>query len=178
VRLTVGGKTFVELLEIKMDPRVTTPAAGLEQQFKLSLRCYEGLQSVGQVIEQVKLLRTQIVELKPKAGGLVDQLTALDDKLAELVGTGGGRRRRLGGQQSGLAKSVGELSRLLDVLQGADATPTADTIAAADELAAELAKLLARWKDLNEKELAMLNDRLKDAGLRTLDTASAGPQRR
>jgi photosystem II stability/assembly factor-like uncharacterized protein len=178
VRLTVGAKTFTEPLEIRMDPRVATPAAGLEQQFKLSMRCFEGLRSAAQVSEQVKSLRTQIAELKPKAGGLAEPLSALDDKLAELAGTGGGRRRRSGGQQSGLAKTVGELSRLLDVLQGADATPTFDTTAAADDLAAELAKHIDRWKDIHEKELPAINDPLKDAGLRKLDPASPGTQRR
>jgi len=34
VRLTVGGRTFERSLEVKMDPRVTTSAAGLDEQFK------------------------------------------------------------------------------------------------------------------------------------------------
>ena len=42
VRLTVGGKSIEQPLVVKMDPRVTTPAAGLEQQFKLSMECYDG----------------------------------------------------------------------------------------------------------------------------------------
>ena len=43
VRLTVGGKSIEQPLVVKMDPRVTTPAAGLKQQFELSMQCYDGM---------------------------------------------------------------------------------------------------------------------------------------
>jgi hypothetical protein len=38
VRLIVDGKTFVQPLTVKMDPRVKTPWAGLTQQFTLSMQ--------------------------------------------------------------------------------------------------------------------------------------------
>jgi len=43
VRLTVAGKSYSAPLTVKMDPRVTTPVAGLQQQFALSMRMYDGL---------------------------------------------------------------------------------------------------------------------------------------
>jgi len=43
IRLTVDGRAFEQPLVVKMDPRVTTPAAGLERQFALSMQMYEGL---------------------------------------------------------------------------------------------------------------------------------------
>jgi hypothetical protein len=38
VRLTAGGKTETQPLTVKMDPRVTTPAADLKQMFELEQR--------------------------------------------------------------------------------------------------------------------------------------------
>jgi len=38
VRLTVDGAVHTETLQVTMDPRVTTSAAGLSQQFELSMR--------------------------------------------------------------------------------------------------------------------------------------------
>jgi photosystem II stability/assembly factor-like uncharacterized protein len=38
VKLTVNGKSYTQLLTVKMDPRVKTPLAGLQQQFALAQR--------------------------------------------------------------------------------------------------------------------------------------------
>jgi len=36
VKLTVDGKSYTRPLRVRMDPRVKTPALGLQQQFRLS----------------------------------------------------------------------------------------------------------------------------------------------
>jgi photosystem II stability/assembly factor-like uncharacterized protein len=46
VRLTVDGKTTTQPLTVKMDPRVTTSLAGLQQQFDLSKQVYDALIAV------------------------------------------------------------------------------------------------------------------------------------
>ena len=46
VRLTVDGKTTTQPLIVKMDPRVTTSLAGLQQQFDLSKQVYDALIAV------------------------------------------------------------------------------------------------------------------------------------
>ena len=43
VKLTVDGKSYTQPLTLKMDPRVTTPALGLAQQFTLSKQLYDGI---------------------------------------------------------------------------------------------------------------------------------------
>ena len=44
VRLTVDGKTSTQPLTVAMDPRVKTPRAGLEEQFRLSMQVYGWMQ--------------------------------------------------------------------------------------------------------------------------------------
>ncbi|MCJ7628450.1 MAG: hypothetical protein MUO50_08695, partial [Longimicrobiales bacterium] len=43
LRLTVEGRSYSQTLTVKMDPRVRTPAADLQQQFELSMGLYEGM---------------------------------------------------------------------------------------------------------------------------------------
>jgi hypothetical protein len=43
VRLTVAGRPMSKPLTVRMDPRVRTPAAGLQQQFSLSKKLYDAM---------------------------------------------------------------------------------------------------------------------------------------
>ena len=52
VRLSVDGKTSTQPLVVKMDPRVTASMADLTEQFNLSMRVYEALQSMSSSEEE------------------------------------------------------------------------------------------------------------------------------
>src|SRR5581483_8852458 len=54
VKLTAGGKSVEQPLVVKMDPRVTTPAAGLEQQFRLSMICYDGATEARATVTKIR----------------------------------------------------------------------------------------------------------------------------
>ena len=41
IRLTVNGKSYTQNFELRMDPRVKTSMAGLQQQHDLSVQVYE-----------------------------------------------------------------------------------------------------------------------------------------
>ncbi len=60
VRLIAGGKTMSEPLKIVMDPRVKTPAADLEQQFKVSKAIYDDLLRATAAIHEITVLREQL----------------------------------------------------------------------------------------------------------------------
>ncbi|MFL6246085.1 MAG: glycoside hydrolase [Thermoanaerobaculia bacterium] len=66
VRLTVDGKTSTQPLTVAMDPRVKTPRAGLEEQFRLSMKVYEWMQ---QLTDDT---------LKEAAASLLESLQAAD----------------------------------------------------------------------------------------------------
>jgi hypothetical protein len=175
VRLTVGGRSVEQPLVVRMDPRVTTPPAGLEQQFKLSMVCYDGMAAVRAAVGQLRTVRKQLEDrkAKAKAADLAAAIDALDAKLAGLEGpTGGGKRGRgpqPQPQDASLGRVAGSLGRLLAVLQGADATPTTQAATAVADAKKELDGLLARWAEVRQKELAELNLRLKAADLPAID---------
>jgi hypothetical protein len=162
-----------------MDPRVTTPATGLAQQFRLSLECYEGMRRAQSALGQVRALRGQLQELRQreKKGALAEALGKLDERAAALAGAAPGRRgmRRAPGPREGtLAGLSGELAALLRILQGADATPTTQAAAACADAHQALLQVLGRWDELKGKELKALNEQLRKAGLPPLTTQKKG----
>jgi hypothetical protein len=53
-RLTVGGKSYTQPLTIRMDPRVKSGTAALQQQFALSKRLYDAVVKVQQTLTSAK----------------------------------------------------------------------------------------------------------------------------
>ncbi len=169
VRLTVGAKRFEQPLLVKMDPRVQTPAAVLQQQFELSMQCYEGIRQAHETLGQVRKLRSQLEALRGKVTdkALAEALTELDQKAAALSGS----ERRRG--ERGLAEPRGtnlnrvsaDQQHLLNLLQGADATPTTQAVAACAETHKAFQELVASWEKLCSAEVKALNDRLRKADL-------------
>jgi photosystem II stability/assembly factor-like uncharacterized protein len=172
VRLTVAGKGQEQPLTVKMDPRVKTSAEGLMQQFELSQSCAEGIGQVYQALEQVRKLREQVQDRRDRAGKgpLADALAELDDKLHVLEGGERRRGRRLAGPgEPTLTRLAGELDRLLDVLQGADVAPTTQAVAAAEETQKALRELLDRWREVTDRDVKAINERLSKGNLPPLD---------
>ena len=60
VRLTTSGQTYTASLAVKMDPRVTTPLAGLQQQFDLQVRLASLLTNSTKAVLQARSIREQI----------------------------------------------------------------------------------------------------------------------
>jgi photosystem II stability/assembly factor-like uncharacterized protein len=90
VKLTVGGRTYTRTLNVRLDPRVQTPPAGLRQQFDLSMRAYLGAQQSFDAIAQARSLRAQIKDVRARVAQrspqLADALDGLDEQAAALVG--------------------------------------------------------------------------------------------
>jgi hypothetical protein len=59
----------------------------------------------------------------------------------------------------------GELTGLLDLIDGVDATPTTQAARAVTTLEAKLAALVARWDVIRRRDVPRVNARLKAAGV-------------
>ncbi len=171
VRLTVGGKSYEQKLAIKMDPRVTTTAEGLEQRFALSMQCYDGIKETQATLARLRAVRKQLESVRPKAGDLSATVDDVESKIAAIEGQGGGGRRGGGMQkrEPSLSRVAGELARLLGLLQEADATPTTQAAASVETARKELSELITKWTTVREKDLVELNVKLKKADLPTIE---------
>jgi hypothetical protein len=174
VKLTVNGRSYTQPLTIKMDPRVKTPPDGLAQQHAIAMRCYDGMRQAREAIEQVRRLRTQLRSLRERAGqgAVADAISELERKAAALEGAGGGRGGGGGaGGGSGepsLSRVSGELLGLMNLVEGADVTPTSQAVAASEQAQKSLAGMLERWSELKDKDVKTLNEALTKAGLPAL----------
>ena len=127
VSLTVNGKKFTQKLTVRMDPRVKTSAAGLKQQFDLSLQTYFNIVQARQLSER---LQRQVADLEktdpknPKIGKLKLILNGEPPK----PGTS------LALSEIPLSRLAGAFTQLLDLLQDADVAPSTQAVKAVDDL--------------------------------------------
>ena len=137
VKLVAAGKTYLQPLVIKMDPRVKTSAGDLEKQFKLSLQLYQLRQRVITAMADKSVLEKTInngpVNAENKSS-LIKELTQFDNP-----GNPG---------EKNLSQLDNALGNLLNQLQDADSAPTSQVIKACNELLAEAKKKLAAWDKL------------------------------
>jgi hypothetical protein len=173
VKLAVNSRSYTQPLTVKMDPRVKTPADDLARQFALSLQCYEGMRQTHEIIGLVKKYRAQMKELRERAkeGPLAEAIATLDDKLAALEGSPVGRRRRnqpTADTTPHLNTVQADMTKLLEILQGADAKPTTQAVAACETAQQTLKGLLDRWHTLENHDVKNLNDQLRQAKMPVL----------
>jgi photosystem II stability/assembly factor-like uncharacterized protein len=146
-RLTVDGKTLTQPLVVKMDPRVKTLPTVLQQQFSVSKRLADALDASAKAIEEIRSARERV---KQRAGSdaanLEQQLAALEGRGGG--GRGGGGRGATAGGEPSFSSVMGELSGPYGLIQGADVTPTAQALAAAERALATFTTVMARWTTL------------------------------
>jgi hypothetical protein len=159
--LTVDGKSVTQPLTVKMDPRVKTSLADLEEQFELSQRLYQLRQTLAPVAKSFDEVSEQLMKLRTKAAerrDVADKLEAFVQRLKEF----GPPRARPGAPPSFfLVESAAEL---FDQVQAADAAPTAAVKEAATDLQNKSGPLAASWQRVLERDLPALNQELKPSG--------------
>jgi hypothetical protein len=172
VVLTANGKSYSQPLTIKMDPRVKTSLAGLQQQFKLSNDLYTQLLTLSPAAEEAGALRKQLKDLQPKAtGDALAAIKALDQKLQALAG-GATRRPGAGTEPPTLGALKTKFLTLFGVFQEADVTPSTQAAAAVADLQKQLPPLMDRWKAMQSQDIPALNQQLKNANLPELKLES------
>jgi hypothetical protein len=137
-RLTVDGKPYTQTFTVKMDPRVTTSAAGLAEQFRLAKQCYDDIVSANQAVTEIRTLRANA---DPAKQAELDKLAG-----APTGGRGGGGRGAFAGGPDTLTSVTGSLNQLMASIEKADAAPNAPIAAAVASRHASLQGLLTRWK--------------------------------
>src|SRR5205823_3578892 len=112
---------------------------------------------------QVRKLRAQLKDLSARAaqGALAAALKSLDEKAAALESASGADASK----QQDLTKVNAAFGSLLDTLQDADAPPTTQATAAADEYQRTFVTLSQRWREIKTKDAPALNEQLRQANL-------------
>jgi photosystem II stability/assembly factor-like uncharacterized protein len=170
VKLIVDGQTYSQPMTIRMDPRVKTPVAGIDEQYNVSKQMYDGMVETSAVVAQIHGLQSQINDRKAQkpSAAAGEAIAAFEKQLGSLEG----ERESLfaffrggGNAPESLTLVRIQLSSMLGVVQQADVAPTTPQTTAAATLRESLAKLMAQWNTIKTSGLAHLNAALKAANL-------------
>jgi photosystem II stability/assembly factor-like uncharacterized protein len=182
VVLSIGGKSYTQTLDVKMDPRVKASIDDLRRHFDLDQQIADALRKDYEALQQVRSLRAQMKVLSDKTlSGKADPIKAmaaqLDSKAAAIEGDEGGYGTRYMSTPEGrsLARLNGGLNALVSALDTADAAPTTQQVGVLGELDKALEEQLSAWSQLKSKDIPELNEQLKKAGLPVIDLQKPVP---
>jgi photosystem II stability/assembly factor-like uncharacterized protein len=161
VVLRVDGKTFTQPLTVQMDPRVKTSAAGLQDQFDLSLQLYQLRLKLAPIGKKFEDIAEQLTKLKARAAERPDVTQKLE-QFVQTLNKFGPPRSRPGAPPSFFV--LESVTQLFDETQGADAAPTSAIKAAAADLQAKIQPTIEAWQKLLDVDLPALNEQLKADG--------------
>jgi hypothetical protein len=175
VRLIAGNTTLTEPLQVKMDPRVRTPAADIESQFKVSQSIYADTLKATAAIHEIAVLREQLKARSSQApvAAAGDSIEAKLQRLAGGEGRGGGGGRGGAAGPPTLNSLRLQLARLEHSIQNADMAPTTAQVEAYASLAEPMQNLLDQWSTIKASDLKTLNNSLqaRHLPLLALDTS-------
>ncbi len=168
VRLTVAGKSSTAPLEVKMDPRVKESDADLRKQFELMLKLRDRQDEMNKAILAIRDLRTQLQALEKRLGGredaksLVSNSSDLRKKISaiegEFIQVNATASEDEANYPTKLNSKLGYLGQVVD---SADAAPTAAELEVFAELDPQLETQLVKWREVLSKDVPALNDAMQ-----------------
>ncbi len=168
VRLTAGAWSATQPFTVRLDPRVHTAPADLQQQFDLLVRIRDRLSAANDAVTRIRDVRTQIDAVLQHARG--------QPGTADLIVHADSLKARLGRveeeiyqvkNQSGEdplnypIKLNNRISGLASVVGSADAPPTDQSVQVFSELAALLQAQVDRLKTVLDTDLSAFNALVK-----------------
>jgi hypothetical protein len=160
VKLTVNGKAYTQPIEVKMDPRIHTPTAGLQQQYDLSVLCTNNRRTISNQLGMLAAVQQQAEELKDKAGK--NLLVELDSLISKV-------KRITNGKPDNLSSFQGSFAGMFGLLQEADVAPIPETITTIKGLQQKFSELEEQVKNITLKTIPAMNKQLQKEGLSKLE---------
>ncbi|HEV3510356.1 MAG TPA: hypothetical protein VGS05_01545, partial [Candidatus Sulfotelmatobacter sp.] len=181
VRLTVNGQTQTAPFELKLDPRVKVSQEDLEAQLKLLLATRDELSRVYDTVNQIQDVRAQLAGLKrrlPESASAKNIVTAADDLEKKLVAI---REDLINlditANEDSLAyppQLDSKLAYLAMDVGTADSAPTESELREFEKLKRQSGEFIARWEDLQRRDLANFQKLTAEGSLSTVVVPPAG----
>jgi hypothetical protein len=181
VRLTVGGKSQTADFDLKLDPRVKVSQADLDAQFNLLMETRDELSRVYDAVNQIQDVRGQLSGLKrrlPENAGAKNIIAAADDLEKKLVAVRDDiLNLDISANEDSLAyppQLDAKLAFLAMDAGSADAAPTEAEQRQLEKLKRQSGELLAKWEDLQRRDLAAFQKLTAEGSLSTVMVPPAG----
>jgi photosystem II stability/assembly factor-like uncharacterized protein len=169
VELTVDGRDYRQPLTVAPDPRVKVSQDALRRQFVLARKVEALRLEASLALGGAQTLLDALNARLATAGALHADMAELLAKATDLSGSRPHANRSpfpaVPPLRTDSFKALGtDLRHLEAAVDGADAAPSPDALSAYAKLSRSLNATLAQWQQLQRKDLARLNARLKSAG--------------
>ena len=165
VRLTVGGRDYTAPITVKMDPRVKTPRAGLQEEFRVETRLVSLMNSSYVPLAQSRSVSADCEKLSKQVSSLLaEQLGEFQKKISAVLGASGGFFAPVA-PESTLSRVTGEMTVLYDAVSGVDSAPTTPQGRALARIEQDFSDVIRRWEVLRTVDLPAINRRLRASNL-------------
>jgi hypothetical protein len=168
VKLTVLGKTYTALLEIKADPRLKISQEDLAKQFDLLIKIRDKVTETDDAIIQIRDIREQMTAINkrlkndPREKVIADAGKALDTKMTPVEEALIQTKAKSGQDVLNFPVRLNnDLVALGGVVGSADSAPTKQSYEVFDMLNKEVDEQLAKWKAIVSTEVAAYNNLVK-----------------
>jgi len=169
VRLTAGGKTLTQPLEVVRDPRIAATDEDLARQFELARRVEEQRLRVAGPLADAIALRKAAAAAAPKAtGDAATALAALESAMVPVAGPAVNPEEFYNlsdAAPASLLRLSASLSRFQSSVESADAAPTPDALLGFEARRALVDQGLTAWRGFLDTELPKANRALAAASL-------------
>jgi photosystem II stability/assembly factor-like uncharacterized protein len=168
VRLYAGQQQASASFDVINDARVNADIADLEAQLSLLLRIRDKVSDAHAGVNRLREIRTQVEgwrkrmqdnqEISDAAGAVLDKLAEIEDELI------------LPGEQKNVYSLIqrdrlnAALASVISVVASADAAPTVQSVALADEYAAAIDEQLAMLREVVGTDIDALNRLIEETG--------------
>lgn len=164
VKLIADGKTIVQPLEIKLDPRVKISAEDMQKQAELEMKVYESNSQLHAAVNQIREMHTELDRLEKRFGNdarLQPVVAAAKELSKKMVGVEEGLIQvNMKGSEANLA-FPNELNEKFDTfirsVESADGAPTKQQYEVYDSLNGKLQELLASWHQVQSTDVQAFN---------------------
>jgi seryl-tRNA synthetase len=146
--------------------------ADLQKQLELGLKVRDRLSEAHKTVNEMKEVQAGIAALKKRLG--------TDEKTKDIVTAGDDLNKKIEGIEDGLVqlkakagedalnfpnRPADQLQALLSSIDGSDNAPTQQMYTVFDQLNGPIEEQIAKWKDLRERDLPALNDKIAKANI-------------
>jgi photosystem II stability/assembly factor-like uncharacterized protein len=176
VKLIVGGKTLTQTLNIEMDPRDHISRVDLVTQLDLEQKIDAALSTATHVYREVAEVRSEIQAVKGRLAGnaryaeIARDADDLDKRAEEIAG----HHVEWPASPGGFVELERAFTSLATAVGSADSAPTTAARETFDESQKKLIVLLSRWAAMRNGDLALLNERLRKAGVPPVGSGDSG----
>jgi len=180
VRLTAGGRTLTQPLEVRKDPRVATSDEDYRKQYDLLVKIRDKVTQAHDAITRIRETREQATGVAERAKGnkaIADAAEALDRRLTaveeELYQT---KNQSSQDPLNFPIRLNNKLAALAGVVGGGDAPPTDQSYAVYEDLTAKIDAQLARLRQVVDTDVPAFNALVREQNVPAVVIKPAGKE--